>query len=72
MTTRLDLPHPERVRQAADELLAHAARNGTRPSVLGLAKRVGLSNTSLRRHYPEIVETLTAVRTGKVEPPQTR
>lgn len=70
MTTRLDLPHPERVRKAAEELLAHASRNGTRPSVLGLAKRLGLSNTTLRRHYPEIVDTVTAIRAGNTEDPQ--
>ncbi|MGW7261748.1 hypothetical protein [Streptomyces sp. NPDC054834] len=69
MTTRLDLPHPERVRKAADELMTQAARNGTRPSVLGLAQRVGLSNTTLRRHFPEIVEAIGAVRSGTAPEP---
>ncbi|MFF3949156.1 hypothetical protein ACFYYN_30660 [Streptomyces sp. NPDC001902] len=67
MTARPDLPRPERVGKAADELLAEATRNGVRPSALTLAHRVGLSNTTFHRPYRDIVETITTARNATTE-----
>lgn len=72
MTARPDLPRPERVRKAADELLAEATRNGVRPSALTLAHRVGLSNTTFHRPYRDIVETITTARNATTEPSASR
>jgi hypothetical protein len=58
-----------RVRKAADDLLAQAAATGARPSVLALARRVGLSNTTFRRRYPEIAREIAQARTAPTGSP---
>lgn len=62
MSPTTNLPSRALVERARDELLEHALATGTRPSVLDLARRVGLANTTLRRNYPDIAQTITAVR----------
>lgn len=57
-----NLPHEARVRKALDELLLQAEETGTTPSVLALARRFGLSNTTFRRHYPDIARQVSDVR----------
>jgi hypothetical protein len=43
-----------------DELRLQASSTGERVSVLALAKRVGLANTTFRRRFPDITESITA------------
>jgi hypothetical protein len=43
---------------ALDDLRQQAAPGGARVSVLALAKRVGLANTTFRRRFPDITEQL--------------
>ncbi|WP_434445313.1 hypothetical protein [Lentzea sp. E54] len=56
MTRRNALPDPATVQAA----IAHLdALHGRAPSVLALARHLGLANTTFRRHYPDITTTLT-------------
>jgi hypothetical protein len=50
----VDVPTAEEVRSTLEEILAEAQTVGRRPSVLALARRFGLTNTTFRRHFPEI------------------
>jgi hypothetical protein len=56
------LPAELQVRQAFTKLVDQAHHNGQRPSVLALARQFGLSNTTFRRHYPEVVRELGQIR----------
>lgn len=59
MTThRHPLPSRTDVHAAIDSL---ASETGRRPSVLALATRLGLANTTFRRNYPDICAELTAI-----------
>lgn len=62
MSHKSDLPSLARVEQALQELLDSAHTNGQLPSVLELARRLGLSNTTFRRNFPDTVQKLTAAR----------
>jgi transposase-like protein len=62
MTPPADMPSESRVRQAFTQLVEHARHNGHRPSVLALARQFDLSNTTFRRHYPDIVKELVQIR----------
>jgi hypothetical protein len=57
-----ELPSEVRVAKAADELLHQAEETGTAPSVLALARLFGLSNTTFRRHFPDIAERISDAR----------
>lgn len=50
------------VRARLDELLQHCHANGTRPSVLTLALKVGLSNTTFRRRFPDVAREIAEHR----------
>jgi transposase-like protein len=56
------LPSEPQVRQAFTDLVEQSCRSGRRPSVLALARQFGLTNTTFRRHYPEIVKELGEIR----------
>jgi transposase-like protein len=62
MTANNGLPPETQVRQAFTKLVEQARHNGHRPSVLALARHFGLTNTTFRRHYPEIVKELGEIR----------
>jgi hypothetical protein len=62
MTPTYGLPSEPQVRQAFTNLVEQSRHNGRRPSVLELARHFGLSNTTFRRHYPEIVKELGEIR----------
>lgn len=57
------------VRRHLDDLLRACQENGTRPSVLALAARVGLGNTTFRRRYPEITNKIATHRRPPAHPP---
>jgi hypothetical protein len=46
------------VRKRLQDMLTAREREGRRPSVLALARQLGLSNTTFRRHYPEIAREI--------------
>ncbi|MFI9754724.1 hypothetical protein [Streptomyces collinus] len=55
MTRRTDLPSEARVRAALTRLRQTATDTGKRPTVLAAqAREFGLSNTTFRRHFPDI------------------
>lgn len=62
MSRRVELPDEHRVRQARDALLAEATASDTRPSVIALARRLGLTNTTFWRHYPQIAREVADAR----------
>jgi hypothetical protein len=58
MTRRVpDLPEAL-VRKHLQDLLDTFRETGTRPSVLMLARRLDLTNTTFRRRYPEIAQEI--------------
>lgn len=59
-TTRI--PTPEQAQHAPDHVLGEAAATGRRPSVLTVARRLGLSNTTFRRHFPDIADEVGEAR----------
>jgi AcrR family transcriptional regulator len=54
----VDLPSKDHVREAAQTIVEQARHGGLRPSVLAIARRFGLSNTTFRRHFPDIAREL--------------
>lgn len=54
MSRRIDLPDEDHVREVLNELIAESVDAGTRPTVIGLARRLHLSNGTFWRHYPAI------------------
>lgn len=65
MSRKSDLPSPTRVTKALDELLEASRSAGRQPSVLDLARRLGLSNTTFRRNFPEAVQKIAAARSPR-------
>ncbi|MFF1744971.1 hypothetical protein [Streptomyces mirabilis] len=68
MTRRVDAPSEVRVRAALEELRRRAGANSTQPSVLALARTLGMSNTTFRRHFPDIAQEITAIRSTPTTP----
>ncbi len=62
MSRPVELPHEAQVLTAAKELLQQADETGAAPSVLALARRFGLSNTTFRRHYPDVAQQIGDAR----------
>lgn len=54
MSRRIDLPGEAHVRDVLAGMLAEAAAGGAKPSVLALARRLGLSNATFWRHFRDI------------------
>ncbi|MGC0367085.1 transposase-like protein [Rhodococcus sp. 27YEA15] len=62
MTQPGKMPTAAAVSAELAELVAESAERGVLPSVLALARRLGIANTTLRRNFPEAVEVLTKHR----------
>ncbi|MFJ5104866.1 hypothetical protein [Streptomyces sp. NPDC088554] len=56
MSRKVALPSEEQVRQALAECTAEAEATGRQPTVLGLARQLGLANATFWRHFPDIAE----------------
>jgi transposase-like protein len=70
VSRRVDLPDDHAVRTAMTGLLDEAATEGTTPTVVALAKRLGLTNSTFWRHFPDIANELrTTVRTPNPDAP---
>jgi AcrR family transcriptional regulator len=54
MSRKIDLPAETHVRAVLAGMLAEAAAGGAKPSVLALARRLGLSNATFWRHFRDI------------------
>jgi hypothetical protein len=68
MTRALDLPTPRAVRDAINAVVTEAHAAGRRPSVLAVARRLGLTNTTFRRNYPDAAAELSTLRHSGPEP----
>jgi hypothetical protein len=64
MSRHTAVPPEAHVRKVLREQLDRAAQTGERPSVLALARRFGLSNTTFRRHFPGIANEISSARTA--------
>ncbi len=64
MTTSADIPAEARVRRVLDQYLTECHDNGKLPSVLALATRLGMSNTTFRRHFPQQTKEISEARSG--------
>jgi hypothetical protein len=58
LSHRIDLPDEDRVRRVMAEVISEASDNGRRPTVIALARKLGLDNATFRRRFPEIVREL--------------
>jgi hypothetical protein len=47
-----------------DQYLTECHDNGKRPSVLALATRLGMTNTTFRRHFPEQAKEISEARSS--------
>ncbi|MGW7200261.1 hypothetical protein [Streptomyces chryseus] len=66
MTRPAAIPTETRARQVTDQYLNDCHTEGKRPSVLALATRLGLSNTTFRRHFPQLAKHIS---TRRSQPP---
>jgi len=66
MSRRVQLPTEAEVRTALTQLCDHADQHHTRPTVTALARRVGLTNTTFWRYFPQQAREL--VDRTRVEP----
>ncbi|HEY5985674.1 MAG TPA: hypothetical protein VIV12_04720 [Streptosporangiaceae bacterium] len=64
MTRPADIPAEARVRRVLDKHLAECHDNGKRPSVLALATRLGMTNTTFRRHFPQQTKEISEARSN--------
>ena len=62
MTRPADIPAEASVSRVLEDYLGECGDNGKRPSVLALAARLGLSNTTFRRHFPQQAKEITKAR----------
>ena len=64
MTRRIDRPAPAQVRQALADLTAQTTDRP--PSVVALARCLGLTNTTFWRYYPDIARDVVAARRAAI------
>lgn len=60
MSRRVALPTDDDLAAALHAVLADATASGARPTVLNLAGRLGLSNTTFWRHFPDTARQVRA------------
>jgi hypothetical protein len=68
MTRPANIPAEAQVRRVLDAYLSECHDNSKRPSVLTLASRLSLSNTTFRRHFPQHAQEISEAR-SRPEPP---
>ena len=69
MTRTIRLPGEDDVHAAKAELVAQAHASGRRPTVIALARRVGLTNPTFWRHFPDVAREIAAL--GRTPPATT-
>ncbi|OEJ22966.1 hypothetical protein AR457_37795 [Streptomyces agglomeratus] len=62
MSRPADIPSEAHVRRVLDQYVNECHGNGTRPSVLALAAKFDLSNTTFRRHFPDLAKDVSTAR----------
>ena len=69
MSRRIPLPSPDAVEQAKTDILAEAHTAGRRPSVLALARHLGLTNATFWRYFPDTARDVAEHRRSAAPPP---
>jgi transposase-like protein len=70
VSRRVDVPSDHAARQAMAALLDEAATDGVKPTVVELARRLGLTNSTFWRHFPDLANELrTTTRTPTPDTP---
>lgn len=69
MSRRVQLPTDEQVRQAVEQAAADAAAGGPALSVLGVARRLNLANTTFWRNFPQTAEQIRAMTGPRAQDP---
>lgn len=62
MSRAADIPAQHTADRALERYLAECRDNGRRPSVLTLAAKLGMSDTTFRRHFPGQVRKISGLR----------
>lgn len=62
MSRAADIPAEHTVDRAVERYLGECRDNGKRPSVLGLTAKLGMSNTTFRRHFPVQARKVSELR----------
>jgi hypothetical protein len=60
VSRRIDLPDEQHVRQAMTEVVAAAREDGMKPTVIALARRLGINHSTFWRHFPDIAQEMVA------------
>ena len=64
MTRLADIPAEARVRRVLDQYLTECHDNGKHTSVLALATKLGMTNTTFRRHFPQQAKEISEARSN--------
>lgn len=68
MSRKIQLPAIATVEHVRSEMSAEAEAAGKRPTVSELARRLGLTNTTFWRHFPQIAADIAALRRSTPAP----
>lgn len=69
MSRKVAVPTEQQARQALAELTAETESAGRRPTVIGLARRLGMANPTFWRHFPDIAEEVRATARAQTPGP---
>ena len=64
MTRLADIPAEARVPPVLDQYLTECHDNGKHTSVLALATKLGMTNTTFRRHFPQQAKEISEARSN--------
>lgn len=71
MSRRVLVPAEATVQAAISDIRGEAAQRGRKPTVTALASRVGLTNATFWRHFPDLArELVDTARAQSMTPPQ--
>jgi AcrR family transcriptional regulator len=65
------MPTASAIAAATEAMIADAAASGRRPTVSELARRLGLTNTTFWRHFPDIAAQIAAQGRASTSTPTT-
>ena len=68
MSRKIELPAEQHVRDVLAHMLAEAAAGGAKPSVLALARRLGLTNATFWRHFRDIAADIRHLASADTAP----
>jgi AcrR family transcriptional regulator len=72
VSRKIELPAEQHVRDVRADMLAEAAAGGAKPSVLALARRLGLTNATFWRHFRDIAADIRHLASADIAPASSR